>query len=243
MVTDATLEKYLAGELSDAEVAELEAAVEADAGLEARLMALDPVAEPVAEAFAALRPTPVSEVAAAPAEAVWRGAMVAAVASIALLVGLAGGWWVAQEPDAPKAWVVAVADYQVLYQPETVAVLEPGPGEVAAQLSRAGAAVGADLSVFENAEMGGAMLLRAQVLGLGDRPIVQMVYQLPGGTPLALCLTERGAGAEAQDAFAVSGLMASRWQTEDHDILLIGATSENEIAALAGAARQLTDQI
>ena len=241
MFSEATLQKYLAGELTDAEAAEIENAVEADAALEVRLLALDPLANSVADAFAAVRPPQATVFPRR--ESGWQGSMVAAVAGLALLVGLGGGWFAAQSPDETKPWVVAVADYQVLYQPETVAVLAPAPGEVAAQLTRASAAVGSDLALFEEAELGGARLLRAQVLGLGNRPIVQMVYQLADGTPLALCLTQKGSGALEQMNFEVSGLMASRWQTEELDVLLIGATSENEIAALTGAARQLTDQI
>lgn len=250
-ISDAKLTQYLAGELSEDEATELEAMVEADPALEARLMALDPFAEVVARAFEAVTPPPVSPAAPVaqdagpvPVRTGWRGAAVGMVASLALVVGLGGGWWLAgQQSGTAEPWVVAVADYQVLYQPQTVAVLSPAPGEVAGQLARAGAAIGADLAGFETAPLGGSSLLRAQVLGLGDRAIIQMVYQLPDGTPLALCLTEKGSGALEQMGVQISGLTASRWQTEAHDILLIGAVSHNEIAALTEVARQLTDQI
>lgn len=232
---DATLQSYLAGDLPEAEASALENALAESPELEARLMALDEVAVDVAQAFASVTPPALAQV---PQPAQSAGfARIAASVAVALGVGLGGGWWLAQPADEPKPWVVAVADYQVLYQPFTVASLRHDPVVVADQLARSGDVLGADISALGDLVLEDQPLLRAQVLGLGEKPIIQMVFQLEDGTPVALCLTKAGSTAVEQMG-VISGLASSRWQEQGLDVLLIADVDQGRLESLATDARQ-----
>ena len=132
---------------------------------------------------------------------------------------------------------MAVADYQVLYQPVTVASLSHDAAAVAEQLARSGAVLDADLSGLRDLLLEDQPLLRAQVLGLGAKPIIQMVFQLEDGTPAALCLTKAGSDAVEQMR-VISGLASSRWQEAGLDVLLIADVDESRLERLAVDARR-----
>ncbi|MCH2076179.1 MAG: hypothetical protein MK180_04715 [Rhodobacteraceae bacterium] len=231
---DATLQSYLAGDLPEAEASALEASLAESPELEALLRALDEVGGDVAQAFAAVTPPAKPHM---PERAQSVGvASLAACVGLALAVGVGVGWWLAQPDAAPAPWVVAVADYQVLYQPVTVASLSHDPAVIAEQLARSGDVLETDLSGLGDLLLEDQPLLRAQVLGLGDRPIIQMVFQLEDGTPAALCLTRAGSGAVEQMG-VISGLASSRWQEQGLDVLLIADVDESRLQSLAVDAR------
>ncbi|MEM9972482.1 MAG: hypothetical protein AAF762_15495, partial [Pseudomonadota bacterium] len=85
MISDAELKAYLDGALPEDRTAAVEAALN-DPAMDARLRALDPMAGPVAEAFAAVRPP------ARPAVEAPRVPWAALAASVALVAGIGIGW-------------------------------------------------------------------------------------------------------------------------------------------------------
>ncbi|MEO0487445.1 MAG: hypothetical protein AAF092_16185 [Pseudomonadota bacterium] len=242
MITDAQINEYMAGTASEALASQIEAEAAADEVLQSRLVAADPFTGKVAGAFGHLRPPQMPKI--TPRKSNWHTSHVAAITVFALTIGMTGGLFLSRDAGSTtKSWVSAVADYQLLYQPATVSVLSPEAGELYVQLRRAGDFIGADLERIANTDLEGATLLRAQVLGLGGRPIIQMVYQLADGTPLALCVTRRGADAQPSLGFTISDLSASRWQTADHDFVLISDMPLRELAPLSRLARDLTEAI
>ena len=241
--SDEGLLAYLDGTLDPAESEALERAVEADPELEARLMALDGVAPIVAESFQGLgAQARMPSHLGARRQVNWGLTLVAA--SVALVVGLGLGRLstAAQTPS----WTEAVASYQALYVADTIAPLEgTTPDALAAQLDRSGAMIDAALTGLLNMPLEGAELRRAQVLALGDAPIIQIVFEAANGTPLALCILERSSGgvARARTAFELQGMEASYWQTERHEVLLIGRVGEAAMRALTASAQKFTADI
>lgn len=215
--TDADLRAYLAGEAPDAVRLALDAALETDEALGARLMALDEMGEAIAPAFApvlAAAPTarleadfaklaPKQAAVASPSR---RWALGAAAASIAAF-GL--GLWTGQGPRAPPppapappapqpvpdpaparpAWLAAVAGYVKLYSAETFQAAPLPPVQRTRALAALGAGVGLDLTALSQLE--GLQLQRAELLQLKGRPLGQVAYLDEMGQPLAICILVR----------------------------------------------------
>lgn len=247
--TDQDLQDYLAGQALPERAAAIEAAVAEDEVLEARLMALDPFAMPVREAFASIQPddakTPTQATAQAPsgpARAYKWPALVAA----ALLAGLCLGLFLPVRAPAPvqqaeasqaKAWHHEVAAYQALYVPQTVATLDPTPDRIAAQFAQASRALGQALDPADFDAIDGLTLKRAQVLGYEGAPLVQIVYAAQDDTPVALCLMGQSAGDRFPENATLKGLGAVHWASRTLDVLLIGGPDADALRPAAALLR------
>ena len=64
-------------------------------------------------------------------------------------------------------------------------------------------------------------ILRAQILGYDDAPIIQLAY-LRGDTPYAFCITLADGPARTMTQTRREGLATSSWSDGTHDFLLIG---------------------
>ena len=156
---------------------------------------------------------------------------------IGLGLGAAGVWGTLQ-PDAHD-WRMEVADYQVLYVPETIAHLPSPPDVLAAQFDRAGAAIGLDFPITALSGVDGLTLNRAQVLDHDGVALIQIFFQDAAGSAIALCLVAQK-GAETQPRITERrSMMSIDWKSTEHAFLLIGDATEANATRWAGSLRQI----
>ena len=231
-ISDERLIRYLDGDLSDAEAAAIEAAIAADPDLQLALEALSPDIEGLRSGMDALLvqapempelPLPSPVPARRP---VWQ---VVAAAVVLFSLGLGVG---TQFPGSERSntWHQAVADYQVLYTTATLTAVPMAPDLRKTGLSRTSEALGLDLSA-EAIRIEGLTFQRAQILEVDGRPLAQLVYLDPAGTPVAFCITRRpGVDVEPQSQ-RLSGLNARVWQRDGYGFILIGDLADDTLKA------------
>lgn len=233
--SDATLQDYLAGNLSAEDASVLEAAVENDPELEARLIALDAVGADVASVFLQIPEqarldgidVPVQKVAVAQSGSFrWLGLVAAAAVGAALGMTALN----MQGPKTPE-WHQQVAAYQSLYVPDTVAAISGDANSLQEQLKVAGAALDLELPQEVLSGLEGLTLKRAQILGFAGRELIQIAFQAEDGTPIAFCILKGGAPrAEEMEISELSGLASAAWASDTHGYLLIGGSDSALIA-------------
>lgn len=250
--SDDMLRAYLLGEATQDVCDGIEQAVETDADLEARLMALDPFATLVADAFEsapadarlAETETLLAEMQTAPvaSNVTWFRPSLAGLAVAA--AGVAGFFiataTIQPEPSPELTWRQQAALYQALYVPETIANLDGSEAVVAEQIARAEGVLSTTLDQNGLSELQGLELKRAQVLAFGDKPLIQIAYAGPNGVPFALCIFRRGADKpdQAVSSAVLSGMAAANWAQGEFAYMLIGGTDNGFVER---AAQQLTD--
>ena len=241
--TDDMLRAYLNGALSEDAAARIEADVAEDEALEARLMALDPFADAVREAFAHLPSDDRTddlltqvERAAVPVRSPRsrRLGSLGAAAALVLAVGLGYGAASLRPQEEPKlGWRAQVALYQALYTYETVAGISVDQDQLAGQFDVASNRLGRALNPDQFADVPGMSLKRAQILAFGDKPIIQIAFAGRDGTPFAFCVIRLAEGAEpsAVRYEELAGLATSHWARDGFGYMLIGGQDQVGIEA------------
>jgi len=160
------------------------------------------------------------------------GLMVAALALVAgLVIGLGGGRFTSPEPTI--GWQEQVALYQALYTPETVAHLDADPALLEAQFDRASAALGRDLDPSDVGDLPGLELRRAQVLAVGDRALVQIVFASTTGDPIAFCIIADEPGpTEAPEFAQLAGLPTAFWAEGGYGFMVLGNLGSDDLNAV-----------
>lgn len=210
-LTDEDLTSYLDGEADEALRARIEAA-----SVDERLAAL---AIPMEDLRAQLSldqldaPELPAHIARAPRTLAWPAAVAAAfVAGVLVTSAL-------RPPQAPD-WIDAVAAYQVLYVEQTVGGAVQDSAATTAVIGQIEANFGIDLTAARDIE--GLTLVRAQMLGFEDAPLLQMAYRADDGTPVAFCLTRVEGDDVAPTTTIKSGLAATAWVKDGIGYLMIG---------------------
>lgn len=245
--SDEALTAYLDGELPAAEAARLEALLETDAELAARLEFLSRASLPFAQAFdPLLAQAPKAELeailsqlsatpAAAPAPSRRRflgalaACLVAGVIADRAFIGLNRQL---AATDESSEWRATVADYIALYTPETLAGPVPSLAAQAGQLSAVEARLGLRLSP-EAIALSGVDFKRALLLQYDDQPLAQLAYLDPETGPLALCIVRSDDGAREPDVEVRKGMNVVYWSDKTHAFMLIGHASLERMKALA----------
>ena len=148
-----------------------------------------------------------------------------------------------QAPE-PPGWIEVVANYQKLYTAETVAAPLAPPIDSATRaqaetekLRALSDVIGLDLVQLHNID--GLKFRRAQQLGFRGKPLIQIAYALPDGTPVALCILPSTAAAKDVRAQMVQGMASTDWNTGAHGILLIGSDDQELINTLTPKVQSL----
>ncbi len=231
---DAELGAYLAGEMSPEEAAQLEAALEHDADLEARLLSFEALAAPLQSVFETLpdaaRLPDMEDLATGPKPAPRQWLPFGLVAGVAGLIGVVVASLFAPERDL--TWQEQVAVYQALYVKETVAPVSPTPVSLNAEFDRASEALGVTLSPEDYAALPGLTLKRSQVLGFEGAPLIQIAFASETGAPIAFCILRTD---ETEDAVVtqLSGLPTVHWSQGGFGYMLIGDLPTSDLKALA----------
>lgn len=229
--SDETLLAYLDGSLDESAMRALEDAVADDPALEARLMALDPFAAAVQQAFEDV-PAVAPEVElppSAPSRAAAGPLRLLAVAASVGVIAVSATFWATRPAD--PGWAEQAAIYQSLYVPETIAALDNSPEALDAQFAQAEAQLGRSLNrdVLEN--LPGLDLKRAQVLSFKGKPLVQIVFADAQGQPFAFCVIRQGDGAPAKDVnrAVLSGLATATWARDGYGYMLLGSDPQTDL--------------
>lgn len=231
-ISNEDLTAYLDGELAEGERRRIEEAVAADADLAARLEALDvPVgaAKPLFDALLDSAPEcPPVQSAARPSRLFPR---MAAAGLLVLGIGIGVVWSPLAKRDTPSDWKMAVANYQVLYVPETLAGGPADPEHAATDLARLSGTLGRDLSRAVSVE--GLRFRRAQMLGLEAEPLVQIAYLGDDDVPFAICVTPVDDPSYAPRTEHLAGLAAAHWVADGFGFLVIGGDDLDFVRGVA----------
>ncbi len=238
--SDETLQAYLEGTLDEAQSRAIEAAVEQDAALEGRLMALDPFAPVVQQVFEGL-PAVAPEIdLPAPSAPERSGGVVRlfAVAASAAIAAFAVTFWATR--PAELGWAQQAAIYQSLYVPETIAGLDVSPATLDAQIAEAEKTLGRSLSRETLESLPGLELKRAQILSFKGKPLVQIVFADEQGQPLAFCVIRQGPAAPAKDVkqAVLSGLATATWAQGGYGYMLLGSDPQTDLSGELGVLTQ-----
>lgn len=243
--SDEALRKFLDGDISEAEHAEIIAQLEQDPELEHRLMDLDHVGPVVHAAFKDIAPQTAFDMSNFPPADTshanrWRPLLIAATVTGIAVLGT-GAFF--NNTSAVEPWMQQVATYQALYSPETIAHVVTDPAMQTAELQRAETALDIDLHSARLADVDGLSLVRAQLLAFEGRPLTQIVFADAAGQPIALCIIETGDGTDDGIAFAqLEGMPSASFSNDGFSFLLIGPTDTEAIASYATSFKGIFSQ-
>lgn len=231
-ITDEELVAYLDGAIEPARRRDIDAALVLDAELAVRLAGFEVDKDAIRSAFEKLAGT-------APVDALRRRLDAEAVRSprlystrsrwlglaAALVIGIGLGLAIKSSGifQPARGWHEAVADYQVLYSPATLASV----GGEAANLRGEVAAVAARLGLpieLERLQIDGLELKRAQLLEFEGKPLAQFAYRDAAGLPVAFCAIRTGETDSAIQTGRLRGLPVAFWNSRGYGFIVIGAT-------------------
>ncbi len=229
--SDETLLAYLEGSLEESEARAIEDAVADEPALESRLMALDPFAAAVQQAFEDVpAKTPQVDLPQLVATQSSAGPMrLLAVAASVAVIAVSATFWATR--PAELGWAAQAAIYQSLYVPETIASLNNSPEALDAQFARAEAELGRSLNRDVLEALPGLDLRRAQVLSFKGKPLIQIVFADAQGQPFAFCIIRQGEGAPAKDVnlAVLSGLATATWAGDGYGYMLLGSDPQTDL--------------
>lgn len=237
--TDAELLDYLSGKLGADKSAALEQALATDETLETRLLTFE--RRGAADLRDAVQALPIADRVQAIADSLpvqtepsfsrsrWPGAIAAGIAAVVM----AGAFFFAGQDQTPVRWQEQVAIYQALYVTETLAVVEPSPAEIDAQLKRSATALGRPLQIEAVGQLDGLSLLRSQILGFEGKPLIQMAYLSEEGVPVALCIVHLGEETEGIVPEALAGLQSVHWSDGTYSYMIVGDIAQDRLMTMA----------
>ncbi len=168
---------------------------------------------------------------------------IALAASLAL--GMISGAWLFNgtefrlyNSEPSLEWKTAIANYQMLYVPETLANSSENKDQAIRKLKSLSNDLGREL-VGANS-VNNLEFYRAQMLGLEGNPLVQIVYMAENGTPIAICVTKVNETNYEPKSELIQGLASSHWVDDKYGFLVIGGKDLNFVENIASnLAKQL----
>jgi anti-sigma factor RsiW len=250
------LSAYLDGELDAATAAEVEARLASDTTAQAELDALiqaDGVAQvdfaaqlddPVPFALAqTIQNTPLPErpanIPAAPTSRPIRGTLAASL--LVFVIGGAGGYLVKDQLPPPvqtAGWLADIADYHAVYAAENRHLVEVGAEESEHIETWLANVVGTSFHIPDLSEFG-LTFEGGRLLVANGKPVAQLMYLLPDGTVVALCLQDSNRDVQGAPAFreqTINGFDFVSWSADGADYVVIGPDGFPDLAAIAAAA-------
>lgn len=245
LIPDEQLVAYLDDQLDAEQRQRIDAAVAEDPTLGLRLQWLNRSSLPFKAAYDELgRQAPVSRLqtmldslpapARPPLNRRWFLAAAAGlVVSGVLADRLFLGWQMTQQKSN---WRQLVADYMVLYVPQTLDHLPSDEATQRAQLRTLDARLGLSLAPAQLA-LPRAELKRAQILEYDGVPIAQISYLDPIHGPLALCVTRSNSGNRHFAREIRHEMNIVYWADMEHAWMLIGRNPMVDLESMAEALR------
>jgi anti-sigma factor RsiW len=240
-LSDEQLVAYLDNQLDTEQRSRIDAAIAEDPMLGLRLQWLDRSSMPFKSAYDEVtRQAPVERLQTmldnlpAPARpALSRRWFLAAAAGLVgggvLADRLFLGWQTGQQTHN---WRGLVADYMVLYVPETLDHLPGDEAAQQAQLRTIDARLGLNLQPAKLA-LPSAQFKRAQILEYDGAAIAQITYLDPIHGPMALCVTRSNSGSRHFARERRHGMNIVYWADMEHAWMLIGRNPPADLEAMA----------
>ena len=246
--SDEELVAYLSGkarkELADA----IESDLAQDVSLEDRLMALDPMGQPISAAFEHLE-GPDEGAIEFPRPSQGSGERSTLLKLLPLVAagvfGAAVAIALAPPSDDVIDWRVQVANYQALYSKNTVAQNQYSAEDLMQQTALAGQQIGlSGLQVIPSAG-NGLTHVRTQTLQVNDIPLVQIVFRTDEGVPVALCGIPLGDATQSIEigVGSMSKMKSASFDTASHSWLLIGGNDTDLIVENAKAFQSALNEL
>lgn len=129
---------------------------------------------------------------------------------------------------APRGWRQAVADYQVLFNEDSLTPYQGGD----AGLSTANATLGLPLNGIAK-DLDNLNFRRVQVLGFNGKALVQLAYLAKDGQPVSFCVIASGKPDAARAFETRNGLGIVHWISGGFGFMLIGKVAENSLHQMA----------
>src|SRR4029077_10582092 len=138
------------------------------------------------------------------------------------------------------AWRQAVAEYMLLYTPETISGIADDPSHLEHELAVVGAKLGVRLSPSE-LSLPDIALKRAQILQYDGKPLGQVAYLDPHDGVMALCIYADSHQGIVPTTEQRVGLNIVHWASHGRAFMLVGRKAIPELRDLAGLlSRRLT---
>lgn len=166
-------------------------------------------------------------------------------ASVAfLVVGAAGGFIAGGRygvvPSAQNDWLSQVAAYHGIYAKEKRHLVEVSADETPHIEAWLGKRLGRTL-VVPDLSSSGAEFKGARLLGVNGNPVAQLIYQLPGGEPFALCVMPSGKGELAPVSARRADLNMVEWRQDGYAYVVVGWEDDSALRSFAEPARESLD--
>lgn len=142
-----------------------------------------------------------------------------------------------QNVESDDGWRASVAEYMVLYTPQTLDHLSSDVNSHIAQLDSVGKQLGLPLSLAA-VTLPGAEFRRAQILDYEGVLIGQLTYLDPRHGPLALCITAEKNGRAKLASEERMGLNVVYWSSPGHAFMLIGKNPFEDLQIMARSAQK-----
>jgi anti-sigma factor RsiW len=245
---DNTLVAYVDGELDAATAREVEQALESSPAARNTVAKLRASAALVRAAFAeALHEPPppglVALLRAAPRRTRPARRWLAFAASIALLIGAAGGFLVARqlEPAAPaqasiERLMADVADYHRVYAREQRHLVEVAAAETPHIEEWLGRRLKGQLQI-PNLSAQGLEFQGGRLLAFEGRPMAELIYKPADGPPIGLCITFASPGMSGAATTQQGDLTISHWVDNGYIYSVVGWAPDRRIRAIADSVR------
>jgi anti-sigma factor RsiW len=242
-ITDEELVAYSDGALETARVNEIDAVLEQDECLTARLSALDFDKGAVFASFKAmagaapleLLRSQVHALTAKPRDSSIAGFRRLKVAA-ALFVAICVGWGAARldGQDSTKDWRVAVADYQRLYATSTLSQISSDLVLQQTEVATVADTLGLPIKL-DQLQLADMSFKRAQLLQFNGQLLAQFAYLGADGVPLSFCATRNSKPDNPIRVRKLRGLSAALWDKNGYSFILIGAGSTEAVRQAAVA--------
>jgi anti-sigma factor RsiW len=241
-ITDEELVAYLDGALDQARRRAIDAALERDEVLAARLAKLDIDTDAIRAIFGRIEDAaPVDRLRSRLDEELSRRRSrpsvrrqwmrIAATLLLGVGVGIGAATVLSGVFDKPPSWRAAVADYHALYTGATLASAGNGSnlgGEVASVSAKLELPIALDAL-----KLPGLDFKRAQLLQFEGRPLAQFAYLSEAGVPMAFCFMRTGNADRPIQVSTLHGLAAASWTKNGYGFIMIGGTQSDVVRQAA----------
>ncbi len=247
------LSALLDGELSDAELREVERDLQDDPALLAELEAIRQADLAARDDFEAMLNEPVpfelakliqgaadaeaaNEMAPPRQRAPWIGTI---VALIALMIGGVGGYWAGQTQTvslaAAPGWLQDIAEYHAVYAGQTRHLVEVPASERAHIEKWLTDSVGAAVSV-PDLSPAGLEFQGARLLVAAGKPVAQLMYLDAEARVVALCLIATTAPREGFAGQTIGAFEMISWGGAGANFVIVGDEGRGDLDAIAQVA-------
>lgn len=247
------LSAFLDGELPPQDMLEVERALEEDTALQAQLEGLMQADEALKAHFNILLTDPVPldlaktiedfevpAVANTPAPPKSRLGLSSLTAAMALIIGLAGGYFLAQgnmQPTggtqiAARGWLDDIASYHRVYAAQKRHLVEVPASEAAHIETWLTSSVGTQVRIPDLTARG-LTFAGGRLLVAADKPVAQLIYTDQNGAVVALCSIRTSTPIEGLNNRRIGEFDMVSWGSGSANFVLVGDQGRKDLSQIA----------